>query len=288
LMTANIWSTNPISLDQWLSNYIRNRYGKGTNESNSEMLKAWTTLKNTVYNGKEIRDGAESILTGRPTLDSATQWTKTKLNYNRRDLLPAWDLFIKSDLIYARSDGFQYDLVDITRQVLANYARPLQIKWVKAYESKDLATFRKYSIQYIELMDDMEKLLATRKDFLLGNWIADARRCGTTVAEKALYERNARDLITLWGDADNPLHEYSCRQWSGLMTDFYKVRWQKFFAAIALALETGKTMDVEAFDKEISQWEWKWVNIQKNFPTKPTGNSVQVANLLYKKYRAKL
>jgi len=288
LMTANTWHTTPISLNQWLSQYIRNRYGKGTSESNVNMQKAWKILRNTVYNGKEIRDGAESILTGRPTMDSATKWTKTKLNYQRRDLLPAWDLFLKSSAIYAKSDGFQYDLVDLTRQVLANYARPLQLKWVKAYEEKDLVAFKKYSNQYLELMDDMDMLLATRKDFLLGKWIADARRCGTTDAEKALYEQNARDLITLWGDADSPLHEYSCRQWSGLLTDFYKVRWQKFFETTALAMKAGKSVDIVTFDKEISQWEWQWVNTQKNFPTEPKGNSVQVSKLLYKKYRTKI
>jgi len=285
LMTANTWRSTPISLNQWLSQYIRNRYGKGTKESNANMLKAWQVLKNTVYNGKEIRDGAESILTGRPTMDSATRWTKTKLNYERRELIPAWDLFVKSSAAYGKSDGFQYDIVDLTRQVLANYARPLQVKWVKAYENKDLVTFGKYSNQYLELIDDMDKLLATRKDFLLGKWIADARRCGNTDAEKALYEQNARNLITLWGDADSPLHEYSCRQWSGLMTDFYKVRWQKFFAAIALAMESGKLVDVAAFDKEIAQWEWKWVNAQKSYPTQTSGNSVEIAKILYLKYR---
>ena len=239
LMTANTWRTSPVNLSQWLSQYIRNRYGRGTTESSANMLKAWQTLNSTVYNGKVIRDGAESILTGRPTMDSATRWTKTTLNYKHRELLPAWDLFVKYSAVYAKSDGFRYDLVDITRQVLANYARPLQIKWVKAYKDKDLVAFKKYIQQYLDLLDDIDKLLATRKDFLLGKWITDARRCGTTDAERALYERNARDLITLWGDTDSPLHEYSCRQWSGLMTDFYKARWQKFFAATALALETG-------------------------------------------------
>ena len=288
LMTANTWRTSPINLNQWLSQYIRNRYGKGTPESNATMQKAWEVLKNTVYNGKEIRDGAESILTGRPTMDSTTKWTKTKLNYQRRKLLPAWDLFMRTADVYAKSDGFQYDLVDLTRQVLANYARPLQVKWVKAYEDKNLVAFRNYSGQYLELMDDMDMLLATRKDFLLGKWIADARRCGITDTEKALYEQNARDLITLWGDADSPLHEYSCRQWSGLMTDFYKVRWQKFFTAIDAALVVGKTVDMVAFDKEIAQWEWKWVNTQKNFPTEPKGNSIEASKLLYKKYRTKI
>jgi alpha-N-acetylglucosaminidase len=288
LMMENTWRTTPIDLKKWLPKYIRNRYGKGTASSNEKMMQAWQVLKNTIYNGKEIRDGAESILTGRPTMDSATKWTKTKLNYQRRDLLPAWYLYIQMADVYAKSEGFQYDLVDLTRQVLANYARPLQVKWVKAYEEKDLIAFQKFSSQYLELMDDMDKLLATRKDFLLGKWIADARRCGTTDVEKALYEKNARNLITLWGDAESPLHEYSNRQWSGLLTDFYKVRWQKYFIEVEIALQAEKEIDQAAFEKNISKWEWKWVNTQKNFPTEPTGNSVQMAKLLYKKYRNKI
>jgi alpha-N-acetylglucosaminidase len=252
------------------------------------MFKAWQVLKSTVYNGKDIRDGAESILTGRPTFDSATVWTKTRLNYKRADLIPAWDLFVKSAAVYKNSDGFRYDLVDLTRQVLANYARPLQVKWTKAYQDKDMAAFKKQSGAYLELITDMDRLLATRGDFLLGKWLADARSCGTTDTEKALYERNARDLITLWGDADSPLHEYSCRQWSGLLNDFYKVRWQKFFAETEKAIAAGKEMDVKAFGKEIAQWEWQWVNQHKDFPTQVSGNSVLEAQRLYKKYRNQL
>jgi Alpha-N-acetylglucosaminidase (NAGLU). len=288
LMMENTWRTSAIDLDQWLKSYIRNRYGKGTVTSNANIFKAWQVLKSTVYNGKDIRDGAESILTGRPTFDSATVWTKTRLNYKREELIPAWDLFVKSADIYKSSDGFRYDLVDLTRQVLANYARPLQVKWTKAYQYKDMAAFKKYAGEFLGLISDMDRLLATRGDFLLGKWLADARSCGTTESEKALYERNARDLITLWGDADSPLHEYSCRQWSGLLNDFYKVRWQKFFAETEKVMAIGKEMDVKAFGKEIAQWEWQWVNQHKDFPTQVSGNSVLEAQRLYKKYRNQL
>ncbi len=288
LMMENTWRTTPIDLMEWLPKYIRNRYGKGTKSSNKKMLEAWQVLKNTVYNGKEIRDGAESILTGRPTMDSATRWTKTKLNYQRRDLLPAWDVFVQTTDVYSKSDGFRYDLVDLTRQVLANYGRPLQMKWVDAYRKKDIEAFRRFSLQYLELFDDMDNLLATRVDFLLGKWIADARNCGTTVAEKGIYEKNARNLITLWGGIDSPLHEYSNRQWSGLMSEFYKVRWEKFFIEIEKALLSGEEIDTNAFGKEITRWEWKWVNTQKSFPAKVTGNSIAIANEMYKKYRKQM
>lgn len=135
------------------------------------------------------------------------------------------------------------------------------------------------------LIADMDKLLATQKDFMLGPWIADARAWGTNAAEKALFEKNARNLITLWGGADSPLHEYSCRQWSGLLNDFYKVRWQKFFELLQASLETGKEPDFKLFDQSISNWEWQWVNSSKVYPVAPVGSSTQIVKQLYEKYR---
>jgi len=131
----------------------------------------------------------------------------------------------------------------------------------------------------------MDALLATRKDFLLGPWLADARNQGKTITEKDIYERNARDLITLWGGPDSPLHEYSCRQWSGLLNDFYKPRWEKFFALLGEALDHNTDADLKGFNKSISQWEWQWVNSHKNYPVQTTGNSVAVTTAMYNKYR---
>jgi alpha-N-acetylglucosaminidase len=277
LTMQHTWQTTPIKLDEWLSEYVLNRYG----EQSDSLLKAWQILRHTVYNGKLIRDGAESIVTGRPTFDSTTKWTKTLLNYPAKELLPAWELFIHSN---AKTDGFTYDLVDITRQVMANYALPLQQQWIKAYKAKDTIAFRQSSLAFLQLIADMDRLLATKKDFMLGPWLADARKWGTTAQEKALYERNARDLVTLWGDAESPLHEYSNRQWSGLLNDFYKARWQQFFVLLSHSLKTGAVPDLATFDKTISQWEWKWVNTQKAFPVVVSGDPVLVAKEMYKKY----
>jgi alpha-N-acetylglucosaminidase len=279
LMTDNTWRDTPIELNSWLAKYTLNRYGK----SNADIAKAWDILVKTVYNGQVIRDGAESIIVSRPTFEGYRRWARTKLNYAPQDLLPAWDLFVKTAPAYPKSDGFQYDLVDVTRQVLANYALPLQQQIAKDYQANDKAAFDKHSTEFIQLIDDMDSLLATRYDFLLGPWIADARSWGVDEKEKALYEQNARDLITLWGGADNRLHEYSNRQWSGLFTDFYKPRWQQFFADVKA---NWGHFNQDDFDKKIKEWEWKWVNERKDFPVKAKGNPTVIAKALYKKYRS--
>ncbi len=287
LMTANTWSNQPIDLNTWLPAYVRNRYGT----QNNIALQAWEILRHTVYTvpaDKYIRDGAESIIQGRPTFDSLTRWTKTKINYRAADLWSAWDAFVKASPALKQRDGFQFDLVDVTRQVMANYALPLQQKVASAYNHRDLQAFDSSSAAFLELITDMDALLATRKDFLLGPWIANARNCGTTEKEKALYEMNARDLITLWGDKDCPLNEYACRQWSGLMNDFYKPRWQQFFQTVRTAMQQGKEFDKTAFATEIKEWEWNWVNERKDYSLKPSGNPVEMASSLYKKYRGRL
>jgi alpha-N-acetylglucosaminidase len=283
LLTDNTWRNQPINVDVWLKNYLLNRYGK----NNTEALKAWDVLRKTVYTvhaDRYVRDGAESIIQARPTTDSTTHWARTSSNYQAKDLLPAWQALINASADLQQSDGFRFDLVDVTRQVLANYALPLQRKWVLAYQQKDMPGFKKYSAEFIELIEDMDRLLATRKDFLLGPWVADARSWGKTEGEKALYEMNAKDLITLWGDKDCPLNEYACKQWSGLMNDFYKPRWEQYFAQLELDMAGEKVFDKQVFTAQIKAWEWTWVNMHKDYPVKPQGDPVAEARQLYQKY----
>jgi len=284
LMMEHVWQDKPIDLGTWLPKFVFSRYG----QKNEHALKGWEILRETVYNvpaNKYVRDGAESIIQARPTFDSLTRWARTTLNYNERDLLPAWDELIKAAPLCKQSDGFQYDLVDVTRQVMANYALPIQRNLVEAFKKKDLKSFKTQSQHFIALIDDMDKLLATRKDFLLGPWVNDARKWGTNPEEKALYEMNAKDLITLWGDAKNPLNEYACRQWSGLLSDFYKPRWTLFFARAEQSLIQKTTFNLSKFNEDISTWEWKWVNKRKDYPLTTTGNPTEVAIAMHQKYR---
>lgn len=281
LMTDNTWKDTPINLDLWLKDYIKSRYGKTT----PELEKAWQILVQTVYNGQVIRDGAESIIVARPTFEGYRRWARTKLNYAPEDLLPAWDLFVESMDGGNQHEGFLYDLVDLTRQVLANYALPLQQQMTVAYKNNDKEKFEQYSQELLVLIEDLDRLLATQKDFMLGPWLADAREWGISIEEKDLYEQNARDLITLWGDANNRLHEYSNRQWSGLLNDFYKPRWEQFIHQVKTDWDH---FDQKTFDDQIKKWEWQWVLSTNEFPESPEGNSAKIALELHEKYRDKI
>ena len=280
LLLEHVWNDQPVNLDSWLKDYALRRYGK----KNEAAEKAWIILKNTVYDGAVTSGGPESIITGRPTFSASTRWTNTKKAYQPKDLVPAWGLLVQASTSLKNSEGFRYDLVDVTRQVLANYADTLQQEFAHAYQQHDQEKFHKTSQLFLQVMDDMDQLLSTQKDFLLGRWLNAAKACGTTVSEKELYEKNARNLITLWGDKNSPLHEYACKQWSGLIRSFYKPRWQQFFDYVNTRTDEKKFNQKE-FETQIQDWVWQWVNNKETYPAQPQGDAVTKVNELYKKYR---
>jgi alpha-N-acetylglucosaminidase len=284
LMMDNVWRDKPIDIDPWLKDYALRRYGK----KNQHAEAAWDILKNTVYNGGIRSGGNETIISGRPTLAKATRWANPQKFYRSADLVPAWEHLIMASADLKASSGFRYDLVDVTRQVLANYADTLQRQFVAAIKKQDRQSYHQLSAEFLGVIDDMEKLLATRKDFLLGTWLEAAKANGKTPAEKKLYEFNARDQITLWGDKNSPLNDYACKQWAGMLSSFYKPRWVQFFADVDAALSQGKVIDEKGFQAKIKDWEWAWVNQRDVFTTIPKGDEIGVAKEMYTKYLARV
>ena len=120
-----------------------------------------------------------------------------------------------------------------------SYVRVWQIRNVlleeisQSYDRKDKDSFRKQTQQFLGLILSQDSLLSTRKEFSVSSWLSAARSLGTTEEEKKLYEWNASALITVWGDSiaanQGGLHDYSHREWSGLLKDLYYQRWNTFF-----------------------------------------------------------
>ena len=82
------------------------------------------------------------------------------------------------------------------------------------------------------LLDDLDRLLACHPTFSLSRWIEAARAVGTSGAESDYYERNARNILTTWGDRDQSLNDYANRTWAGLVAAYYKPRWELFCDAV--------------------------------------------------------
>ena len=134
---------------------------------------------------------------------------------------------------YEGNNNFEYDLVDVVRQSLADKGNVLLEEISQSYDRKDKDSFGKQSQQFLELILAQDSLLSTRKEFSVSSWLNAARSLGTTEEEKKLYEWNASALITVWGDSiaanQGGLHDYSHREWSGILKDLYYQRWKTFF-----------------------------------------------------------
>ena len=281
LMLENVWRNTPIDLESWLKDYAFCRYGK----KNMHAERAWDLLSKSVYADSITSGGPESIITARPTFaKNPGGCTSTKLPYDQMALVKAWEQIMAASDELKNSDGYQYDVVDITRQVLANYASTVQQQVAKDYENNDRKAFIKDSKYFLELITNMDELLSTRSDFLLGNWLNSAKKCGITPEEKHLYERNARNLITTWGDKDNNLHEYACKQWSGMLNGFYKIRWENFFHQVYQDMQQKKKFDQKSFDNASKDWEWNWVDGTESYPDKPKGDAIEMSVKMYEKY----
>ena len=114
----------------------------------------------------------------------------------------------------------------------------------------------------------IDELLATRKEFLLGCWLEDAKRWGTTDAERARFEWNARRVLTLWGEGP-AIDDYARKEWSGLLGGYYKERWQKYLGQTEQSLDTGKPIDEQDFQKRLRQWMADWSSRHESYPAQP-------------------
>ena len=69
-------------------------------------------------------------------------------------------------------------------------------------------------------LKDMEEILGTNTNFMLGPWFEAAKALATNEEEARLYEFNACNQITLWGP-DGQILDYGGKQWAGMMEDYY-------------------------------------------------------------------
>lgn len=277
LMSELPWRAEKITKEDWIREYCYARYGV----HDATIEKAWTLLAQSIYNCPKgnIQQGThESIFCARPSLNSyqVSTWSLMSNYYDPEDTRQAAILLTSVAEKYRGNNNFEYDLVDICRQALADQGRKQYLKAMADYKSFSRQEFKKDSNRFLKMILLQDKLLGTRPEFRLGRWIEEARSLGKTAAEKDLYEWNARVQITTWGNricADNGgLHDYGHKEWQGLLKDFYYLRWSTFMKSLASQLSLQDTPRIDWYGLEES-----WT-LQKNpYSSKAEGSPIDVA-----------
>jgi alpha-N-acetylglucosaminidase len=175
------------------------------------------------------RDAAqESLFDAQPglTAHSASHWSPQAMRYDAEDFKRVLPEFLQVAPALRASETYQYDLVDVARQTLANESRLLLPQINAAYDGQGPAALRDADARWLQLMDLQDQLLAANRFFLVGTWLADVGAWASSPRKTRSSRIDARSILTTWGDrkasegAD--LHDYGNKDWAGLTRDYYR------------------------------------------------------------------
>ena len=247
LYSEMAWHTEPVDLATWTASYASRRYGG----EDAHAAKAWKTLLETAYSyradgvtGHGERDAPhEALFNAQPSLTATRTgtWSPDVARYPLDDLKPALAELLQVAPKLRSTAGYKYDLADVARQVLANDSRRLLPLIRTAYESKDRERFEKLTAEWMHDMQMEDAVLGTNEFFLLGRWFSYVPAWASSPEDLKQIEYDAHSILTTWGDrtASLHLHEYGNRDWAGLVSGYYAVRWKTYFESLDEALKSG-------------------------------------------------
>lgn len=208
------------------------------------------------------------------------------------DFRASWKHMIalgNSSATMAKGKTYQFDLVDVTRQVLTDHFNETLYKLSAVVASTPINRVQLSVIatELLATIDDLDWILGTHQSFMLGTWINEARSWGTTSAESDHYEWSARNQVTLWGPSGRQgTVDYAAKAWSGLAKTYYKPRWALYLQMLQ-ASESGEVNQTAFNDAVLTQVEQPWQHMTAEtqaFPSTPSEAPLTVAIQLFKKY----
>jgi alpha-N-acetylglucosaminidase len=278
------WHDSVPSVDEWARHYVTRRYG----QADSSAWAAWQILLATAYRSAPQTG---TFLAERPGFyrKGTAYRTSPIAPYDESELGRALGLLLDAEPRLKQSDAYQYDVVNLTRQVLGSLGLPMVNAVEDAFTRRDRPALIAAEQRVTGLLADLDTLVGTRPEFLLGPWLEDAKRWGTTDAERRLYEWNARNIITLWGNKctegqNDDLNLYAYKQWQGMFSDYYLPRWQAFFRRLNQSLDADTPFDRAPFAADMCAWEQAWSQRTDSFPTEPAGDALAISQRLFEKY----
>ncbi len=274
------WHATKPDAAGWMEQYARRRYHADSPEAKA----AWELLRTSALDCKTSLQGPhEAIVCSRPslTVNKVSTWGSAEIFYDQTKMYEAAYALLDANL---SGENYSYDLADITRQALTDYSKSLLAAIKEANNAGDTELFNKRRDAFLQLILDIDELLCTNKDLMLGHWTERARAIASEMAGTSesdadwLEHKNARTLITTWGPQNaaesGGLHDYSYREWGGMLKDFYYQRWKIWFDN-GMAAPSGGWF----------QWERNWAfNNTTRYATTPTGNTRDVARKVLNKY----
>ncbi|THU57890.1 hypothetical protein C4D60_Mb03t08340 [Musa balbisiana] len=304
-----------VGISEWLKSYSLRRYGQAF----PQIEAAWNILYHTIYNctdgvADHNRDYIVQFPDSVPILqdsqssnegpsrrfsvvdknhrfsfrETSSSMPRPHLWYSTEEVINALKLFLDAGDNLTRSATYRYDLVDLTRQVLSKLGNQVYLDVMTAYQEKDAKALNFHSQKFLDLIEDIDELLASDNNFLLGTWLESAKSLAVSDSERRQYQWNARTQVTMWYDNtktnQSRLHDYANKFWSGLLRSYYLPRASTYFSYLSRSLQQNT-------DFALEKWRMDWISYSNNwqegtevYPTKAAGNSIAISKALLEKY----
>jgi alpha-N-acetylglucosaminidase len=248
LMNEVAWHSAPLDVPRWLRGYVVRRYGA----DDDDLQSAWQLLHRSAYATNVF---AKSYMEAEPMIEMQRRtigwfWMHSEHRTAAIDattIVEAWRALARAAErgVAPRNGPFEYDLVDLTRQVMANLFFDAHVlfeyhfhAYIKAQRQR-AAVGRAHHVDDAD--DDQRDRRSARRQRQLSARALDRR--GALVERAArragALQFNAMNLITLWGP-EGEINDYSTRPWSGLYSSYYYERWKLLFDRVVHLLRTGK------------------------------------------------
>lgn len=219
LMMEACWEEKDIKLETWIRSYITRRYGADSKSS----YNAWNILLNTVY---KTMDTWHVDTTNSAAF--STIWTPVKPTYSLEEFEKAMVYLLEDYNLLSESECYLYDVADVLRQYICGYQAVLYYEFMDAHSKRNISTFREKSKLFLDSFDLLDRIQQTRINCTLGEWLGLAIDAADDYDDfsRRIFEKSAKSLLTVW-HMMGTLMDYSYRAYSGLITDYYKPRWEQ-------------------------------------------------------------
>ncbi|QSZ32336.1 hypothetical protein DSL72_001910 [Monilinia vaccinii-corymbosi] len=289
LLLDQVWDANPIDTEEYFRSWVEKRYHLvGTDRQiPGEIYEAWDILRGTAYNNTNLTladSVPKSLLEMQPNITEFHGRSGQSLTmdlYDPRDLFRAWKLLFDASALAPElweDEGWKFDMVDVTRQVLAERFKSVYVGLVEKYA--DGRSSEGNGEMLIGILRSLDRVLCTSPYFRLDTWVNSAVSslsvsCSTDPSSSVssttcslsnfnltrtqrFLAYNAINQITIWGPTGQ-IEDYASKSWAGLVGGYYLPRWEMFLGYIGeVGIAEYNATEIQGrlmvFEEE---WQWK-------------------------------
>lgn len=276
LMAELAWRSDAMRFHDWICQFPTYRYGGNDGHASA----AWKTLGETAYALEIPPPGPCPVensdpFVATPDVVGGAQVAINSLRYEDRFDNALNELLQVAPSLHD-SSAYRYDVLDVSRQALANHAYDVHAKMRIAYNDQNLRSFVQLSDTWLRWMRLLDKLLCTNEQTMLGCYLISAAQWGENDEDKALARYDALSLVTIRAPRSG-FQDYAGRGWHGLTGGYYYDRWSLYIEEVRKAINESRPP--QPFDWH--EWGLKWIKENRDFLIAPTGNVVDVAREVF-------